>query len=120
MILTRRGPVVCGSARSGACHDAAMTARHVPSPARLGPSRAYGTLLGFVLLLAALFGVAYAAGAAAGPAFPGIHRTGDGTGGGAGSGGGAGDMGGMDGMNGKGGMSGMHGMGAPAAGKVTR
>ncbi|MBB5118237.1 hypothetical protein AF335_30590 [Streptomyces eurocidicus] len=96
-----------------------MTARHVLSPARLGPSRAYGTLLGFVLLLAALFGVAYAAGAAAGPAFPGIHRTGDGTG----SGGGPGDMGGMDGMDGmnkRGGMSGMHGMGAPAAVEVTR
>ncbi|WP_367131981.1 MULTISPECIES: hypothetical protein [Streptomyces] len=74
-----------------------MTVRRPLSP--------YGTLAGFVLLLAALFGVSYAVGTAAGPAAPGIHRTGGGSGSGHGSGGGTG---GMDGM---GGMGGMHGMG---------
>ncbi|MBB5938365.1 hypothetical protein [Streptomyces zagrosensis] len=53
-------------------------------------------LIGFVLLLGALFGVSYAVGSAAGPVAPGLHRSGDG-----GSGGGMGDM---DGMN-------NHGMG---------
>ncbi|GAA0479143.1 hypothetical protein ABZ951_00165 [Streptomyces sp. NPDC046215] len=76
-----------------------MTARHLL--ARYGSP--YAPLIGFVLLLAALFGVAYAAGAAAGPATPGIHRTGGGSGGG---------TGGMDGM-------GKHDMGAPT-GQVTR
>ncbi|MFT2015241.1 hypothetical protein ACMA1D_05250 [Streptomyces sp. 796.1] len=48
-------------------------------------------LIGFVLLLGAMFGVAYAVGSAAGPVAPGLHRSGDG-----GSGGGMDDMGGMD------------------------
>ncbi|MEU3752759.1 hypothetical protein AB0H17_08305 [Streptomyces olivoreticuli] len=76
-----------------------MTARRLLSP--------YGSLTGFVLLLAALFGVAYAVGSAAGPAAPGIHRTGGGSGGGSGSGGG-------------GGMDGMHNMGAPVGPVVVR
>ncbi|MFF7730063.1 hypothetical protein [Streptomyces sp. NPDC008001] len=86
-----------------------MTARRSLSP--------YGTLAGFVLLLAALFGVSYAVGSAAGPAAPGIHRTGGGSGpgpgpgGGTGSTGGTGGMDGMDGMKGMGGMNGMHGTG---------
>ncbi|MFI1800126.1 hypothetical protein ACH427_22615 [Streptomyces sp. NPDC020379] len=83
-----------------------MTARRLLSPSPLGP---YGSLLGFVLLLAALFGVAYAVGSAAGPAAPGIHRTGGGSGG-SGSGGGGG----------MGGMGGMHDMGAPAGPVVIR
>ncbi|MET9413801.1 hypothetical protein ABZY03_06355 [Streptomyces klenkii] len=73
-----------------------MTVRRPLSP--------YGTLAGFVLLLAALFGVSYAVGTAAGPAAPGIHRTGGGSGSGSGHGSGGGS-GGMDGMGG------MHGMG---------
>ncbi|MGW1077317.1 hypothetical protein [Streptomyces sp. NPDC002537] len=77
-----------------------MTARHPLSP--------HAALIGFVLLLAALFGIAYAAGSAAGPAAPGIHRTGGGSGGGSGSGGG------------HGGMGGMHDMGAPAGRVVVR
>ncbi|MEU5188319.1 hypothetical protein AB0G83_14435 [Streptomyces klenkii] len=74
-----------------------MTVRRPLSP--------YGTLAGFVLLLAALFGGSYAVGTAAGPAAPGIHRTGGGSGSGSGhgSGGGTGGMGGMDGMHGMGG-----------------
>ncbi|MBF6050069.1 hypothetical protein GO001_33685 [Streptomyces sp. NRRL B-1677] len=74
-----------------------MTVRRPLSP--------YGTLAGFVLLLAALFGVSYAVGTAAGPAAPGIHRTGGGSdsGSGHGSGGGTGGTGGMDGMHGMGG-----------------
>ncbi|MBP2401834.1 hypothetical protein SNS2_0364 [Streptomyces netropsis] len=82
-----------------------MTARHLLSP--------YGTLIGFVLLLAALFGVAYATGAAAGPVAPGMHRTDDGPGGAGGSGGSGG------GSGHSGGMGGMHDMGAPAL-RVTR
>ncbi|WP_370418358.1 hypothetical protein AB8O64_06745 [Streptomyces sp. QH1-20] len=85
-----------------------MTARHLLSP--------YGTLIGFVLLLAALFGVAYATGAAAGPVAPGMHRTGDGPGSGD-SGGSTGGSG--DGSGHSGGMGGMHDMGAPAL-RVTR
>lgn len=54
-------------------------------------------LTGFLLLLATVFGVAYAVGAAVGPVAPGLHRDG----GGGGSEGGSG-----------GGMGGMHGMGA--------
>ncbi|CAM5292642.1 hypothetical protein [Streptomyces abikoensis] len=73
-----------------------MTARRALRP--------YGALAGFVLLLAALFGVSYAVGTAAGPAAPGIHRTGGGSGSGSGSGqGSGGGMGGMDGMHGMGG-----------------
>ncbi|MEV4505188.1 hypothetical protein [Streptomyces klenkii] len=74
-----------------------MTVRRPLSP--------YGTLAGFVLLLAALFGVSYAVGTAAGPAAPGIHRTGGGSGSGSGhgSGGGSGGTGGMGGMHGMGG-----------------
>ncbi len=79
-----------------------MTARRLLRP--------YGSLTGFVLLLAALFGVAYAVGSAAGPAAPGIHRTGGGSGGGSGSGGGGG----------MGGMGGMHDMGAPVGPVVVR
>ncbi|MFH8367183.1 hypothetical protein [Streptomyces sp. NPDC018031] len=55
-------------------------------------------LTGFLLLLAAMFGVAFAVGAAAGPVAPGLHRTGGGDGPGSGSGGGG--MGGMHGMGG--------------------
>ncbi|WFB06491.1 hypothetical protein LRS74_05115 [Streptomyces sp. LX-29] len=57
-------------------------------------------LSGFLLLLAAMFGVAYAAGAAAGPVAPGMHR-----------GGGGGDSGGSGG-----GMGDMHGMSRPETG----
>ncbi|MFF5718932.1 hypothetical protein [Streptomyces buecherae] len=48
-------------------------------------------LTGFVLLLGAMFGIAYAVGSAAGPVAPGLHRSDDG-----GSGGDMGDMGGMN------------------------
>lgn len=58
--------------------------RYVPPPA----------LCGFLLLLALLFGVSYAVGAASGPVAPGMHGTG--TGGGGGAGGGSGGEGGMD------------------------
>ncbi|KUJ69626.1 hypothetical protein ACZ90_09875 [Streptomyces albus subsp. albus] len=54
-------------------------------------------LTGFLLLLAAVFGVSYATGKAAGPVAPGLHRTG---GGGSGGGSGGGGMGGMHGMGG--------------------
>ncbi|MFC9843274.1 hypothetical protein ACFWFF_34005 [Streptomyces sp. NPDC060223] len=57
-------------------------------------------LCGFVLLLALIFTVSYAAGSAAGPVAPAIHRTGTGNGDG-----GDGDMG-ED-------MGGMHGGGTP-------
>ncbi|MGW2271238.1 hypothetical protein [Streptomyces yangpuensis] len=70
----------------------ATTGRWVPPPA----------LTGFVVLLLAMFALAYGVGAAAGPVAPGMRSTvGD-----AGSAepGGRGDMGGMTGMNG--GMSG--------------
>ncbi|MEU4212572.1 hypothetical protein AB0F13_21680 [Streptomyces sp. NPDC026206] len=71
-----------------------MTARRARPPLR-----PYATLAGFVLLLAALFGVACAAGSAAGPAAPGMHRTGGGEGSGGSPGGGSGPgMGGMPGM----------------------
>ncbi|KNB49949.1 hypothetical protein [Streptomyces caatingaensis] len=52
-------------------------------------------LCGFVLLLAALFGVAYAVGSAAGPVSPGMHRSGGGPASDGGSGDGMGDMPGM-------------------------
>ncbi|MEU3355378.1 hypothetical protein [Streptomyces sp. NPDC037389] len=62
------------------------------------PLRPYATLAGFVLLLAVLFGVSYAAGSAAGPVAPGLHRVGGATPG-SGSGSGTdGNMGGMPGM----------------------
>ncbi|GHF50950.1 hypothetical protein [Streptomyces morookaense] len=67
-----------------------MTARHPLSP--------YATLIGFALLLTALFGVAYAVGSMAGPVSPGMHRTGGGTGSGSGGGGTGGGMDGMPGM----------------------
>ncbi|MFI9204291.1 hypothetical protein [Streptomyces sp. NPDC053048] len=75
-----------------------MTVRRARPP--LGP---YATLIGFVLVLAAVFGVSYAAGSAAGPVSPGMHRTGGGgqsgpgsdSGSGSGSGGNMGDMPGM-------------------------
>ncbi|MEX2984884.1 hypothetical protein [Streptomyces sp. C36] len=80
-----------------------MTARRTRPPLR-----PYATLAGFVLLLSAVFGVSYAAGSAAGPVSPGMHRTGggdsgSGSGSGTGSDGGSrngsgGDMGGMPGM----------------------
>ncbi|GAA3736027.1 hypothetical protein [Streptomyces tremellae] len=67
-------------------------------PGRPVPGAALAPLLGFVVLLAAVFAVSYAAGTAAGPAAPGWHRTG---GGGPGApGGGAGDTGRMSGMDG--------------------
>ncbi|MBH5338509.1 hypothetical protein IHE55_28510 [Streptomyces pactum] len=65
-----------------------MTPRQ-PSPAVV--------LTGFLLLLAAVFGVAYAVGAAVGPVAPGLHRE---------------DGGGGSGGRSGGGMGGMHGMGA--------
>ncbi|MBP0456321.1 hypothetical protein [Streptomyces montanisoli] len=52
-------------------------------------------LLGFAVLLAAVFTVAYAVGSASGPAAPGLHRTG---GGGPKGGGPTGGMAGMGGM----------------------
>ncbi|WP_171167373.1 hypothetical protein [Streptomyces sp. I05A-00742] len=67
-----------------------MTPRHSLSP--------YTLLTGFVLLLAALFGVAYAAGSVAGPVSPGMHRDGGGPASDPGSGGGGGGMDGMPGM----------------------
>ncbi|MFC0602807.1 hypothetical protein [Streptomyces palmae] len=54
-------------------------------------------LAGFLLLLATMFGVAYAAGRAAGPVAPGLHRTGGGSGHGSDDGGGMGGMHGMEG-----------------------
>lgn len=62
-------------------------------------------LIGFVLLLGAMFGVAYAVGSAAGPVAPGLHRSG---------GGGSGGMDDMDGME-------NHGMGvlSPAGADAT-
>ncbi|MBC2879295.1 MULTISPECIES: hypothetical protein [Streptomyces] len=70
-----------------------MTARHSLSP--------YSLLSGFVLLLAALFGVAYAVGSAAGPVSPGMHRS-DGGGASDPDSGQSGGSGGMDGMPGMG------------------
>ncbi|MFF4749437.1 hypothetical protein ACWD5R_21495 [Streptomyces sp. NPDC002514] len=64
-------------------------------PRRLVPPPA---LWGFLLLLALVFAVSYAAGAAAGPVAPGMHRSGTTGGGGQGEQGGGtntGDMGGM-------------------------
>ncbi|MHA7960465.1 hypothetical protein ACX9I7_22180 [Streptomyces sp. L500] len=67
--------------------------------ARLARPLPYATLAGFVLLLAVLFGVSYAAGSAAGPVAPGLHRVGGATtGSDGGSGGDDGNMGGMPGM----------------------
>ncbi|MEV5510317.1 hypothetical protein [Streptomyces orinoci] len=70
-----------------------MTARRSLAP--------HAALTGFVLLLAMVFGAAYAAGSAAGPVAPGMHRTGGGSapapGSGSGNGGGGShDMPGMD------------------------
>ncbi|MEU9266030.1 hypothetical protein AB0E04_11290 [Streptomyces sp. NPDC048251] len=65
---------------------------------RAGPPPA---LCGFLLLMALIFAVSYAVGAASGPVAPAMHGTGTGTGGDGGGGGGAedaddmGDMGGM-------------------------
>ncbi|MFI9722204.1 hypothetical protein ACIHFE_21495 [Streptomyces sp. NPDC052396] len=67
-----------------------MTARHPLTP--------YAALTGFVLLLAVVFGAAYAAGSAAGPVAPGMHRTGGGSAPGSGSGGGGGGSHDMPGM----------------------
>ncbi|KQV94266.1 hypothetical protein [Streptomyces sp. Root369] len=57
-------------------------------------------LCGFLLLLAMVFAVSYAAGSAAGPVAPGMHGTSDSTGGGGtggtGDSGDTGDMGEMD------------------------
>ncbi|QJT06046.1 hypothetical protein G9272_41715 [Streptomyces asoensis] len=72
---------------------------------RAGPPPA---LCGFLLLMALLFAVSYAVGAASGPVAPGMHGTGTGTSGGGGGGGGVedvddmGDMGGMADMQGGG------------------
>lgn len=54
-------------------------------------------LAGFVVLLAAMFGLSYGVGSAAGPVAPGMHSTGTGAGSGSGSpsDGGMGGMGGM-------------------------
>ncbi|MGW2179355.1 hypothetical protein ACWCXX_14920 [Streptomyces sp. NPDC001732] len=63
--------------------------RRFPAPA----------LLGFVLLVAAMFGVSYAVGHVVGPVAPGMHGSSSGGGAGGHDGGsGSGDMGGMDGM----------------------
>ncbi|GHC43153.1 hypothetical protein ABZ419_05840 [Streptomyces cinnamoneus] len=70
-----------------------MTARRARPP--LTP---YTTLAGFVLLLAAVFGVSYLAGSAAGPVAPGMHRSDGGTPPGPGGGGTGGNTGGMPGM----------------------
>ncbi|ANP52574.1 hypothetical protein J2Z21_000067 [Streptomyces griseochromogenes] len=64
----------------------AVLRRAVPPPA----------LCGFLLLLALLFTLSYAVGAAAGPVAPGMHGTGTGTGRG-GDGSGTDDMGDMHG-----------------------
>lgn len=58
-------------------------------------------LCGFLLLLALIFTVSYAVGAAAGPVAPGMHRSGTGGGGGADTG--DRDMGDMDMRHGSGG-----------------
>ncbi|WSV08701.1 hypothetical protein OG372_36955 [Streptomyces sp. NBC_01020] len=61
-------------------------------------------LFGFVLLLAAMFGLSYAVGQAVGPVAPGMHGTSSGGGsGGHGGGPDSGDMGGMDMGHGSGG-----------------
>lgn len=64
-------------------------------------------LVGFLLLLAMVFAVSYAAGSAAGPVAPGMRGTGTSAGPGGGSPGGGG---GMD-MGGAGDMGGAHGGG---------
>lgn len=74
-----------------------------PAVQRLLPARA---VIGFVTLLAALFALSYAAGAAAGPVAPGLHPAG-----GTRTGGPAPADGGD--------MDGMHGMGAGAPRPVT-
>ncbi|OIK07748.1 hypothetical protein [Streptomyces monashensis] len=66
----------------------AVSRKLVPPPA----------LCGFLLLLALVFSVSYAVGAAAGPVAPGMHGTGTSRGaGGSGGGGGTDDMGDMHG-----------------------
>ncbi|MFI5663683.1 hypothetical protein [Streptomyces sp. NPDC051684] len=61
-------------------------------------------LLGFILLLVAMFGVSYAVGHAVGPVAPGMHGSSSGGGGGGhDSGPGSGDMGGMEMDHGSGG-----------------
>ncbi len=62
-------------------------------------------LCGFLLLLALIFTVSYAVGAAAGPVAPGMHRSGTSDGGGGTDPGGQdmGDTGGMDMRHGSGG-----------------
>ncbi|MFF4574475.1 hypothetical protein [Streptomyces sp. NPDC001410] len=57
-------------------------------------------LCGFLLLLALLFTLSYAVGAAAGPVAPGMHGTGTGRGTGDGGGGGMGDGGDMGQLHG--------------------
>ncbi|GGU91919.1 hypothetical protein GCM10010260_28060 [Streptomyces filipinensis] len=74
-----------GSGAAGAWRKA------VPPPA----------LCGFLLLLALMFTVAYAVGAAAGPVAPGLHGTGSGGAGDGGPGDGDMDMGGMHGGAGR-------------------
>ncbi|WP_037841046.1 hypothetical protein [Streptomyces sp. NRRL F-5126] len=78
-----------------------MTTPLLPAPAarrRAAGAPLFGLLplLGLAVLLAAVFTVAYAVGSAAGPAAPGLHRTG--SGGGATGTGGPGSMSGMGGM----------------------
>ncbi|MFH0517633.1 hypothetical protein ACHBTE_10690 [Streptomyces sp. M41] len=74
------------------------------------PQRVPPALCGFLVLLALVFTVSYAVGAAAGPVAPGMHRSGtsgdgggDGTDGGDADPGDMGDMGDMDMRHGSGG-----------------
>ncbi|MFH8985386.1 hypothetical protein [Streptomyces varsoviensis] len=56
----------------------------------------YALLAGFALLLAAMFGIAYAVGSAIGPVAPGMHGSGPGGSSGGSGGSSGGGMGGMD------------------------
>ncbi|MES9520334.1 hypothetical protein [Streptomyces capoamus] len=79
--------------------------RRTPSGAGTRPRRPAPppALCGFLLLLALVFAVSYAVGAAAGPVAPGMHGTGTGRDGG-------------DGDGGADGTDGMDGMGSPHGG----
>ncbi|KUO05443.1 hypothetical protein [Streptomyces caeruleatus] len=68
-------------------------------------------LCGFLLLLALVFTVSYAVGAAAGPVTPGMHRSGTGDGGGGGTDPGDQDMGEMGDIGGIRDMDMRHGSG---------
>ncbi|MGQ4515063.1 hypothetical protein [Streptomyces sp. DW26H14] len=84
-------PLSFPKSRSLSSVAARFTRRRPPYVAALAP------LLGFVVLLAAVFAVAFVTGSASGPAAPGWHRT-DRTPTSPGSHGGSGGMSGMDGM----------------------